>query len=165
MTIHGLRHGWGHGLSAAALASALALAACTETMGNKQTIGTLLGAAGGAVLGNEVGGGSGRVLATVAGGLAGAFIGNQIGLSLDRADQLHAERASQQALDAPVGQTIAWNNPQSGNSGSYTPVRDGTDVAGNYCREYQTTVTVGGQAQEAYGTACRQPDGAWMVVN
>lgn len=28
-------------------------------------------------------------------------------------------------------------------------------------REYQTTVVVGGEEVEAYGTACLQPDGAW----
>lgn len=34
-----------------------------------------------------------------------------------------------------------------------------------YCREYQRNVTVGNHVQESYGTACRQPDGAWKVVN
>ncbi|CAO3377519.1 hypothetical protein [Azospirillum argentinense] len=36
---------------------------------------------------------------------------------------------------------------------------------GQICREYQTTVMVGGLAQPGYGTACRQPDGSWRVVN
>lgn len=34
-----------------------------------------------------------------------------------------------------------------------------------YCREYQRSVNVGGHLQESYGTACRQPDGAWKVVS
>ena len=150
--------------AAVALAGALAMSACSQNPGGKETGGTLLGAAGGALLGNQVGGGSGRVLATIAGGLAGAFLGNQVGQSLDKADQAYAERASTQALNAPIGQTINWSNPDSGNSGTYTPTRDGTDQSGNYCREYQTTVTVGGQVQQAYGTACRQPDGSWKVI-
>jgi len=29
-------------------------------------------------------------------------------------------------------------------------------------REYTTTVTIGGRAHEAYGTACLQPDGSWL---
>lgn len=33
------------------------------------------------------------------------------------------------------------------------------------CREYQTTVSVGGRMRNAYGTACLQPDGSWQVVN
>ncbi len=40
-----------------------------------------------------------------------------------------------------------------------------TDSSGRYCREYQSTVMVGGQPQQSYGTACRQPDGTWRVVN
>ena len=52
-----------------------------------------------------------------------------------------------------------------GNSGIVTPVRDGTDTAtGSYCREFQQTVTIGGKAEQAYGTACRQPDGTWKVI-
>jgi hypothetical protein len=35
---------------------------------------------------------------------------------------------------------------------------------GEYCREFTQTVSVGGRAQEAYGTACRQPDGSWRIV-
>ncbi|MDA0218348.1 MAG: RT0821/Lpp0805 family surface protein [Proteobacteria bacterium] len=149
---------------ALALAGALSLTAC-EGAGGKETAGTLLGAAGGALLGSQVGGGSGQILAAVAGGLAGAFLGNQIGSSLDKADQAYAEQATRQAQAAPVGQTISWNNPESGNSGTITPTRDGSDAAGNYCREYQTTVTVGGEVQKAYGTACQQPDGSWKVLN
>lgn len=34
----------------------------------------------------------------------------------------------------------------------------------DYCREYTRTVWIGGREQEAYGTACLQPDGAWKVV-
>lgn len=29
-------------------------------------------------------------------------------------------------------------------------------------REYQSVVIIGGQEQEAYGTACLQPDGSWL---
>ncbi len=36
---------------------------------------------------------------------------------------------------------------------------------GQYCREYQSGVTVNGQVQPSYGTACLMPDGAWRVVN
>ncbi len=34
-----------------------------------------------------------------------------------------------------------------------------------YCREYQRNVTVGNHVEQSYGTACRQPDGAWKVVS
>ncbi len=42
---------------------------------------------------------------------------------------------------------------------------DDANAYGNdYCREYTRTVYIGNRAQEAYGTACLQPDGSWMIV-
>jgi len=136
--------------------------------GNKQLFGTLLGGAAGGFLGSKIGGGSGQLAAVAAGTLIGALVGNQIGQSLDSVDQMAAQQAANSALSqqTPIGQPIAWNNPNSGNYGSVTPTRDGVDrQTGAYCREYQQNITVGGQTQSAYGTACQQPDGSWRIGN
>ncbi|MDH3738564.1 MAG: RT0821/Lpp0805 family surface protein [Alphaproteobacteria bacterium] len=147
------------------VAATLVLAACSGNAGQKETAGTIIGGIGGAVLGSQIGGGSGQIVATAIGTFAGALIGNELGKSLDRADQLAMGQAEQRAHSAPIGEEIVWNNPDSGNYGTVTPVREGTSSSsGAYCREYQTTVTVGGRQQEAYGTACQQPDGSWKVV-
>ena len=42
---------------------------------------------------------------------------------------------------------------------------DFTDRAGRTCREYQSTVTVGGVRRPSYGTACLMPDGSWRIMN
>ena len=148
-------------------AAALSLAACAGSgYGDKQVAGAVLGAGAGAVAGSQFGSGHGRLAATAVGTLIGAFAGSSFGQSLDRADRLHAARAQTSALEsAPVGQTIAWNNPDSGHHGSVTPTRTWQGNDGRYCREYQQTIVVGGQPQSGYGTACRQPDGSWQVVN
>ncbi len=146
-------------------AAAMLLTACAQDGNQKQTAGTVIGGIGGAVLGSQIGGGSGRIIATAVGTIAGALIGSEVGKSLDKADKAEMRRAEQQAHQAPVGKTIEWNNPDSGNYGTVTPVRDGRNTqTGAYCREYQTTVTVGGKQEEAYGTACQQPDGSWKIV-
>jgi surface antigen len=146
--------------------AALILGACTGDAGQKETAGTIIGGIGGAVLGSQIGGGSGQIVATAIGTFAGALIGNEIGKSLDRADQLAMRQAERRAHSAPVGEAIVWNNPDSGNYGSVTPVRDGRNAqSGAYCREYQTTVTIDGREQRAYGTACQQPDGNWEVIS
>src|SRR3546814_6058970 len=36
---------------------------------------------------------------------------------------------------------------------------------GRYCREYRASSTVGSDTVQTYGTACRQPDGSWQIVN
>lgn len=154
-------------LLAVTIVAALGLAGCegNNSQLNKESVGTVLGGIGGAVLGAQFGKGTGQLVGVAAGALAGAYLGNQIGSSLDKADKAAMERASQQATTAPIGQTISWRNPDSGNSGTVTPTREGTAASGEYCREFQQTVTVDNKTEKAYGTACRQPDGSWKIVN
>ena len=80
----------------------------------------------------------------------------------DDAQRAH-EHAQIAAARARVGETIRWN--RSGASGAVTVLRDGRSASGRYCREFQQTVTIGGRTEQAYGTACQQPDGAWEIVS
>ena len=48
---------------------------------------------------------------------------------------------------------------------AYTPRRPWTDASGRQCREYQTTRDVQGRSTKVYGTACRDSDGQWRIVN
>ncbi len=154
-----------HKLLLGALALTLALPACqTSNVGTKEGVGTLGGAALGGLIGSQIGRGSGQLAATAGGVLLGAWLGNEIGSSLDNADRSEMSRAESRAYAAPIGQQITWNNPQSGNSGTVIPVRDGYSNSGAYCREFQQTITVGGQKQQGYGKACQQPDGTWKIV-
>ncbi len=146
-------------------AAALLLSACITPGAQKQEAGTLLGAVGGAVAGANVGKGRGRLVAVAAGTLLGAFLGGEIGRSLDRADRIAMAGAQHQAHTAPLGEVIQWSNPDSGNHGEIRPTRDGRSDSGRYCREYQNSVVVNGQPQQAYGRACRQPDGSWQVID
>ncbi|NCT40339.1 MAG: glycine zipper 2TM domain-containing protein [Alphaproteobacteria bacterium] len=147
--------------------AALSLGAC-ETMqqsGNKQKIGAVSGAVVGGLLGSKVGGGSGQLWATGAGAIIGGLLGSEIGNSLDRADMVYAANASERAHSAPVGETISWSNPESGHSGSITPVREGKSTAGRYCREYEQEIRVDGRRETAVGQACQNSDGTWQVVS
>lgn len=144
----------------------LALAGCQQTTMNKQNVGAVGGAVVGGVLGSQVGSGSGRLWTTGAGVLLGALLGSEVGASLDRADKMYMHQANQRAHTAPVGETISWNNPESGHRGSITPVRDGHDqVSNSYCREYEQTIYIDGRAETGVGTACQLPDGRWEFRN
>lgn len=134
-----------------------------DSLFSKQNIGTLAGAAGGAWVGSNVGKGKGNIVGIAAGTLLGAALGNSIGASLDRADMNYYHQTSQNTLEnLPTGKTGSWQNPDNGHSGTITPVKT-YESSGTYCREYRQTVNVGGKQQEAYGTACRQPDGSWKI--
>jgi len=141
------------------LALIFSLASCT-----KEESGTLLGAVGGALLGSAITGDS--AVGVAVGTLAGAYIGRDIGKKLEEADQQKMYQTTQGALETGVsGTTSQWYNPDSGNGGSITPQPSYENTDGQYCREYQQTVTIGGEPETAYGTACRQPDGSWKIIN
>ncbi len=149
-----------------ALLGMVGLGACSQNAGTKETLGGLGGAALGGLAGAQVGSGSGQLAATAVGALLGFFIGSEVGKSLDKADQLYAERTAGQALESnPTGQSSGWTNPDSGNSGTITPTRTSYSDSGQPCREYQQTVTIDGKTERAYGRACRQPDGSWKIAN
>lgn len=151
----------------ASILVSLSLVGCANSdLGTKQTVGALAGAGAGGLLGAQVGKGKAQLAATAAGTLLGAFLGSEVGKSLDRADALYASRAEYQALEyAPAGSTTPWRNPDTGHYGSVTPIETYETAGGEYCREFQHQVRIGGRTREVYGTACRTPDGQWQVVN
>lgn len=157
----------GRGALALVLVAAVGLGACANRdAGPKQTGGVVVGAVAGGVAGSMVGKGTGRLVMTGLGTLLGAYIGSEVGKSLDKADRLAAANTAQQTFEYnKTGQAGAWQNPDNGHSGTVTPTKTYQQVDGSYCREYQQTVTVGGKTEQAYGTACRQPDGSWKIVN
>jgi hypothetical protein len=82
---------------------------------------------------------------------------------LNEAQQREYEAAQIRATTAPVGERIFWR--QGDADGYVVATREGTSVSGRYCREFQQEVTIGGRSEDAYGTACRNPDGSWEVVS
>ncbi len=128
---------------------------------NRDQLGGALGAAAGAALGSQVGKGGGKTAAIVGGAILGALVGGSLGRAMDQVDQNCVGQALERAED---GQTIVWNNPQTGARYQLTPTKIYTDTQNRYCREYITKGTIGGKEQQLYGKACRQPDGSWELV-
>jgi len=135
-----------------------------QTAGEKENVGTVIGAVSGTIIGAQFGHGAGRVVGAGIGALVGGFLGNAIGRSADQSDVREANRAFNKAARSPVGQTVYWHNKRTGNWGTYRPVRDGHSGHGKYCREFVTTATVNGKTERVYGTACRQPNGTWYAI-
>lgn len=133
--------------------------------GSHEPGGMILGGIVGAAIGSQVGGGNGRLAAVGVGTLIGALIGRDIGQSMDAADRAYATGSFGHAMEyAPTCSSITWDNPRSGSSGTITPTHTYEPEPGRYCREFQQQVVIGEKLQDAYGTACRQPDGSWEIV-
>lgn len=79
-------------------------------------------------------------------------------------DQSAMEQALNKALEVNVsGNALTWQNPDSGRSAAFTPVRTYQDKTGQFCREYRKDVSVEGQTQTTYGLACRDQSGTWKT--
>jgi surface antigen len=148
-------------------AAALAVAGCARQGG--PSTGEAVGGAGGAVLGglagSQIGSGTGKLIATGAGAALGALIGSQVGKKLSEQDERRMSQTTGQALENNEdGEASTWENPNSDHRGRVKPVETYQRDDGTYCREFQHTVYIDGEAKDAYGTACRQPNGDWKIV-
>jgi surface antigen len=144
----------------------LLLGACAqmgETAKNnpKATWGGMLGAAGGGLIAAAAGASPAGI---VGGVLIGGLVGGAVGNRLDQKDKEMAQQAAQRAFEnSRSGESSAWQNPDSGNSGSITPTRTYQASSGQYCREYEQDIVIGGKREKTYGTACRQANGSWQI--
>ena len=136
------------------------ISGCATKMETGAVVGALTGGALAYGLGQDS---SKKELWTVLGIGLGAMIGQNIGKQLDERDRYLMAQTFEHTMEkAPTNSTGQWQNPYTGHGGTITPTN--TIVTnGTPCREFTQTVSIGGQMQEAYGTACRQADGSWKI--
>jgi len=142
-----------------------AIVACAPGSRGGETIGTLTGILVGAIIGHQVGGDStARALGAGVGLVVGGLVGSELGRMYDTLNKeeqrVHSSIITESIQTSKIGEGHQWYNPQTGNSGRVVVTKQE-----EYCREYQQTIVIGGKEQQAYGTACRQPDGTWKIKN
>ena len=124
--------------------------------------GGILGAIGGGIAGNQIGGGTGRIAATIGGTILGGALGSYLGSYMDNQDR----KAMNTTLEhQPTGQPVAWQNPNTGMQHQMVPTNTYQTQSGQYCREFISETIINNEPAQMYGTACRQQDGSWQVVN
>lgn len=118
----------------------------------------------------------GRVVGTVVGGAVGAhmaherdrpaaiFFGALLGYSLgdklfDSADRICIAQTLE-FIDENL--RVTWTNQQRNAYYTVTPQRRYRE-GGRYCREFTSVARIGDRKETVFGTACRQPDGAWQI--
>ena len=128
--------------------------------------GAQAGALTGAAAGGVIAGLAGAHPAWIAGSiLMGAFVGGVIGDALTERDkEQHAETSYQAFESRQEGGRVAWNNPDSGNSGDTQIDQVYRTSDGKLCKDFTQTINADGQSETTRGTACQQADGTWTVV-
>jgi surface antigen len=99
---------------------------------------------------------------TAIGTLLSAISGKQPSHGISRRDEICF---SQSFEHAPDRRTVAWTNATLTVQFSVIPLRTLQTSDGRFCREYAAKATINGHAADVYGTACRQPDGNWFLVD
>jgi len=142
------------------LCSFLIFSILTTSCSTKGQTGTLAGALVGATVGSKVGKGHGRSVAIFLGAVIGSQIGKAIGDHMDEHDR------TQTAYILEKNKTYersTWRNPDTGLLYSVEPTRT-TPTATGPCREFTLDAQIGGEDEQLYGTACRQADGSWKMI-
>lgn len=137
--------------------SASALGGCAT--GGRQQTGAALGAGAGALAGAAIG--HGHATGTILGGVLGALLGSEMGRQMDQLDEARLSRSLE---TTPTARPVSWVNPDTGSAYTVTPTRSYQRDTGMPCREFRMLADVGTEKQEVFGTACRQADGSWKVV-
>lgn len=137
------------------------LVGCQTAAGPNEQSGVVIGAVLGGLLGKEVSGRSGRTSAIIVGTLIGSQIGGNIGRSMDETDRLKVAHSLETVR---TGVPTTWTNPDTHYSYAVTPTNTIESDSGP-CREYTIDAIIGGNTEQIYGTACRQPDGSWKTVS
>ena len=168
---------------AAALSSLLVVAGATQSRaGEGDVLALLIGGGLGALAGSQFGKGSGRIGATAGGAVLGALLGSAFagGGLYDTAPAYRAERrhrhdrrhhrsrhGAYRAYDAPSYQSYYAPTYAPAYAPSPAPIQQTVaydQYPNDYCREYESVVTINGVPQRSHGTACYRPDGSWRII-
>ena len=168
---------------AAALSSLLVIAGATQSRaGEGDVLGLLIGGGLGALVGSQFGKGSGRIGATAGGAVLGALLGSAfVGGGLydttpsyrakrrHRHDRRHhrSRHASYRSYDAPSYQSYYAPTYAPTYAPSPAPIQQTVaydQYPNDYCREYESVVTINGVPQRSHGIACYRPDGSWRII-
>ncbi|GAC1334297.1 MAG: hypothetical protein NVSMB26_16810 [Beijerinckiaceae bacterium] len=91
---------------------------------------------------------------------------NPLSRSLDSEDWRRAKAALSTALDPQGnGETVNWDNPQSGAKGSFVAVAQAYPSDDGICRVFISNLAAREAAESLQGTACRDKLGEWTLSN
>ncbi len=80
-------------------------------------------------------------------------------------DWRRAKAALSTALDPQGnGSLVGWENPDSGNKGTFTPVGKAYPLNAEICRVFLAELDRKGNEQSLQGTACADKQGEWTIA-
>ena len=143
------------------ITAALGFLVGCSNMGNNQQVGSVTGGVVGGLLGSQIGGGHGRTAAIIGGSIVGSMVGSSIGAEMDQANRMRVAHALETTR---LNHSRSWVDDNSGYRYTVVPTKT-YHSNGELCRKYTTSILIHGSVEKANGTACRNKDGDWVIVN
>lgn len=151
----------------AVVATALLLGACGGMQNSNTSVGAITGAVVGGLAGGwagaQFGGGTGQTVFQVLGFAGGAMVGYDLGRQITVADRPDYNRAVADAIDGS-NDLANWSNQSTGNGGLIRVDQAFLNNSGEQCRTYRSTVTFSDDIVSGGGTACKSNQGEWVLV-
>lgn len=129
------------------------LLATTSLAGYADTSGSLSG--------SQIRPGGGRVLVIEPGTYLSRFISAHGGKYMDGTDRAKMYTALE---SDPNNQSVIWKNFATNVNYTMVPTEYGIYQGNPNCRRYYTMVGMGNMNKKIYSLACRQKEGAWVIV-
>ena len=128
--------------------------------GRDHTTGTVLGAAGGGIIGGVASHGNG--LGIIGGALLGGLAGNAISRDMDCDDQRAASRSYDDSFRGQVGERREWRS--DGDDHGYVVTNREYRRGGRICRDFTQVTYRRGREVDRNGTACKRRGGDWEFM-
>jgi len=132
----------------------------TTAQANKEDAGSILGLIIGGVVGNQFGGGSGKIVATYVGAVGGSIFGASIGRDLDELDK---RKISDSLEKYKTNHSNSWRNPDTKVHYTVTPVKTYYVEESRPCRNFTIDARIDGNYEKVKSTACRDKYGNWTM--
>ena len=141
----------------------LLLSSCSNSDDNKK-LSQLIGSGVGAIIGSELGSGTGKQIFTILGAAGGYLIGGQIADILNDRDRIALNKEINNSLENGfTNQDYNWeSNTEENTSATITP-GERYNMDQKNCRNFKKTVIKNDKVYESDSKACRDPNGNWII--
>lgn len=137
---------------------------CQSSEDSKQ-LGQMLGGTLGAIVGSKFGSGTGKTIYTIIGGAGGFIIGGKLASILSQSEKNELNKLTQESLEKDeINESSLWKSKEKNNlSAEIAPVENFT-LNEHSCRKFKQTIINEDIKEVTEAKACRDNKGNWQIL-
>lgn len=141
------------------------LFSCQNAGDNKQ-IGQMIGAAVGAVIGSNYGTGNNNKIYTILGSAGGFLLGGKLAHLLNQNEKDELNSVIEKSLEEnPNNVSSNWSSQSNESISATVTPKSNIKINGNTCREFEKIIIKEENRYEKNAKACRDDNGNWKILD